>query len=227
MTGIYSDLELVSAKKTYAAHRVIVCLRSSVISKSCDFKDVCAIRDDSGVCRKVEPLAFNFLDDDPQSVDCVVQYFYGLDYKRPDSTFGLNAGAEEIQSGETAEPIDIADSDDSDLLLHVKVYALAEKYDIPPLKELSLSKFEEAVRKYWKSDHFSNAAREAYTSTVQEDEGMRTAVVKTFYAHEELLDKEHMRELLQELPQLTYDLLIHHHKRKERSMNLFGNRTFS
>jgi hypothetical protein len=57
-------------------HRVIVCLRSSVISKSCDFKDACAIRDDSGVCRKVEPLAFNFLDDNPQSVDCVVQYFY-------------------------------------------------------------------------------------------------------------------------------------------------------
>lgn len=148
-----------------------------------------------------------------------------MDYKRPGSTFGPTPGTEDIQSEEAANsPTDITSPDDADLILHVKVYALAEKYDIPLLKALSLNKFEEAVRQYWDSDCLLDAAREAYTSTIQEDQGMRTAVVKTFYTHGELLDKEHVQELLQELPQFTYDLLMHHHELRTSPFQQLTNR---
>ncbi|EEU33340.1 uncharacterized protein NECHADRAFT_55615 [Fusarium vanettenii 77-13-4] len=41
---------------------------------------------------------------------------------------------------------DDAASDDSHLIIHVRVFALAEKYDILPLKVLSLKKFKAIVR---------------------------------------------------------------------------------
>ncbi|KAI1291216.1 hypothetical protein F5Y03DRAFT_403570 [Xylaria venustula] len=49
------------------------------------------------------------------------------------------------------------------------VYALAKKYNIPGLKE---------------------AAKEAYTSTIEADRGLRDVMVTTFHEHPELLDQE-------------------------------------
>jgi hypothetical protein len=58
--GIYSDLELISAKKLYAAHRVIACLRSSFISKFCHFKDACATRDNLRIAGSMNPSPSTF-----------------------------------------------------------------------------------------------------------------------------------------------------------------------
>lgn len=154
--------------------------------------------------------SFDFLDDDPQSVDCVVQYFYRLDYHDPCLAISQTAKIGDIRGEATNLPTDITGPKSPDLVLHVKVYALAEKYDIPPLKALSLEKFQEAVQQEWNSDHFLDAAREAYTSTIQEDEGMRNAVVKVLHTHREpLLDTDTVQEFLQELPSLAYDLLMY------------------
>lgn len=89
--------------------------------------------------------SFNFLDDDPEAVDCIVQYFYTFDYKHrpraPDDAAEAGTALQE-QSGPPAET---PASDASVMVLHVKVYALAEKYSITPLKALALEKFRVAA----------------------------------------------------------------------------------
>ncbi|KAH7110942.1 hypothetical protein EDB81DRAFT_873784 [Dactylonectria macrodidyma] len=208
-TGIYSDLTLISTKRTYAAHRAVVCFRSPVISKSCKHQD--ANRDKSGDCSThTHTNSFNFLDDDPLSVDCIVQFFYRSDYSSTRSALGLNAEIGVVQKDEAPNsPSDNTGPNDSDLVLHVKVYALAEKYDIPPLKALSLEKFEATARQRWRSPYLLGALREAYISTIEEDQGMRTACVKILHTRRELLEEENVRQLLKELPQLTYDQLMY------------------
>jgi hypothetical protein len=106
---------------------------------------------------------------------------------------------------------DDATSDDSHLVTHVKVFTLAERYDIPPLKDLSLKKFEAAARLHWKSNYLVEAAREAYTSTISDVQEMRKAVIKILYMQQELLDEKHIKDLLLEVPQITFDLLMRFH----------------
>ncbi|KAH6977665.1 hypothetical protein EDB80DRAFT_593534, partial [Ilyonectria destructans] len=208
-TGIYSDLTLISTERTYAAHRVVVCFQSPVISKSCKHQD--ANRDKSGDCSTHTPTnSFNFLDDDPLSVDCIVQFFYRSDYNIARSAPGPNAEIGIIQKDEAPNSLSENNgANDSDLVLHVKVYALAEKYDIPVLKALSLGKFKAAALQHWRSPYLLDALRKAYTSTIEEDRGMRTAGVKILHTRRELLEEENVRQLLKELPQLAYDQLMY------------------
>ncbi|KAH6953998.1 hypothetical protein BKA56DRAFT_234957 [Ilyonectria sp. MPI-CAGE-AT-0026] len=206
-TGIYSDLKLISALRTYAAHRAVVCLQSPVISKSCQYQDANLVRSsDCGTHASIN--SFNFQDDDPLSVDCVVQYFYQSDYVTTYSAFGLDVGIGAVHEEKEGVP-DARPDNGFDMVLHVKVYALAEQYDIPLLKALSLKKFEEAAQDHWRSPYLLDALREAYTSTIEEDRGMRAAGVKILHTRRELMDEGNVRELLKELPQLTFDQLMY------------------
>lgn len=64
----------------------------------------------------------------------------------PPSALSRNISTEDIHSDkETDSTTDITNPDHSDLILYVRVYALAEKYDIPPLKALLLEKFEKTA----------------------------------------------------------------------------------
>lgn len=82
-----------------------------------------------------------------------------------------------------------------------------------PLKVLSLKKFEAAVRLRWKSRYLVEAAREAYTSTIADIQDMRKAVVNVLFTQRKLLDEECIRELLREVPEIVYDLLMQFHDR--------------
>jgi len=153
--------------------------------------------------------SFNFLDDDPEAVDCIVQYFYTFDYKHrpraPDDAAEAGTALQE-QSGPPAET---PASDASVMVLHVKVYALAEKYSITPLKALALEKFRVAALDHWDTDSFLVATREAYASTISEDKGMRNAVLKTLHENSRLLDRESVQELLRRVEFLAFDLLMY------------------
>ncbi|RSL38682.1 hypothetical protein CEP54_016394, partial [Fusarium duplospermum] len=213
-SGIYSDLMLVSAEKNYQAHRAVVCLQSEVISKKCDFDTINTswIKPNDFSKDGSTTLSFDFLDDDPRSVDCMVQYFYRSDYEVPRSTSSIDDEAD-VMYKEDADDSDADDaaSDDSHLIIHVRVFALAEKYDIPPLKVLSLKKFKAAIQLYWKSKYLAEAAREAYTSTIADIQDMRKAVVDILFTQRALLDEEYIRGLLREVPDIAFDLLMQFH----------------
>lgn len=76
------------------------------------------------------------------------------------------------------------------------------------LKALAMEKFEKATASDLNKDDFLDAAREAYTSTIDSDRGLRDIVVKVFHAHKlSLLDKEEAVQLLTEVPLLAVHLL--------------------
>ncbi|KAH8755985.1 hypothetical protein F5883DRAFT_686003, partial [Diaporthe sp. PMI_573] len=100
----------------------------------------------------------------------------------------------------------------SDLLLHAKVYALAEKYIIVGLKGLALSKFRTLALQCWDTDDFLDAVSEVYSSTIDADRGLRDVVLEIISAHRGLLDREETKTLLERERLLAYDLIMYYHQ---------------
>lgn len=205
---------LVSTEKTYRAHRAVVCLQSPVISKDCVSNTINTnwIKPNNFGVSYATTISFTFGSDDSRSVDCIIQYFYLSDYDIPRS---IPATGDKPVVVAKDDPSNSATgdttSDDSCLVTHVKVFALAGKYDVPHLRMLSLNKFEAAARLHWKSKYLVEAAREAYTSTVSDMQDMRTAVVKIIYTQQELMDEKHIQDLLMGVPRISYDLNMYFH----------------
>lgn len=93
------------------------------------------------------------------------------------------------------------------LAIHAKIYALGEKYEIRDLKALALQKFAFEAQRHHSTPSFRQGAREAYTSTVDEDRGMRNVVVETVVKNRHLLLDAEFQSVVKETS-LGFDLLI-------------------
>jgi hypothetical protein len=150
------------------------------------------------------------LQDDPQAVDCIIQYFYRQDYQSGYRDPATEDSVAEGMEGTTSPlPLDQNSIDDSYPIFHVRVYALAEFYNVPALKELALEKFNRVIQGNSHPDRFLDGVEEAYKSTIQEDRGLGDAIVNFFYAHQDLMNRERVQEILQKTNSLTYELLMH------------------
>lgn len=189
LTGDYSDMTIASATRNYPVHRAIVCPRSKFLAaKSRHIKEGF-----EGV--------ITLHDNEPLVIDMMIQYLYLLDYKPAhDPSFQL---AESKQNASAP-----------DLLLHTKVYAIADNYAIAGLKALAVVKFKSSAGEAWNIKDFLDAAIEAYSSTVETDRDMRNAVVQMFARRKELLELDEVKNLVRKLDQLAYDLLLHFHNER-------------
>lgn len=95
---------------------------------------------------------------------------------------------------------------ESHLLLHTQVYALAEKYDIPTLKQLAKRKFEMAVACYYDAPELADAIEFVYTSTIDSDRGLRDVVLQLFRNHPQLANTQDVFAVIKETPTLALDL---------------------
>ncbi|KAF5655031.1 polyketide synthase [Fusarium heterosporum] len=144
----YADLTLISCAKQYSAHRVIVCLQSSVITRKLLSQFQSTKQDPScDSCGASPGYYFDFLDDDPQAVDCLIQYFYRQDYRGS----CYSPKVKDAESCDAGHEVSVSlseqdDIDDSYPILHVRVYALAELYGILTLKRLALEKFNKTIQ---------------------------------------------------------------------------------
>lgn len=87
----------------------------------------------------------------------------------------------------------------SPLIFHVKVYSIADKYDVPMLKSLARGKFEKAVKTCWDMDDLPHAITEIYSSTPRTDRGLRELVVETVCKHKDtLMEKQDFQNVLEE-----------------------------
>lgn len=96
--------------------------------------------------------------------------------------------------------------EESHLLTHTRVYALAEKYDIPSLKDLAQSKFEMAMACYYDSSEFADAIEEVYCSTIDTDRGLRDIVLQAFRAHPALATTQDVYAVIKDTPELALEL---------------------
>ncbi|WPH05109.1 Hypothetical protein R9X50_00801000 [Acrodontium crateriforme] len=96
--------------------------------------------------------------------------------------------------------------EDAHILLHTRVYALAEKYDIPSLKEVAKTKFETAMACFFDSPELADAIEEVYCTTIDSDRGLRDIVMEAFKAHPELASTADVYAVIERTPTLAMEL---------------------
>ncbi|KAH6840411.1 hypothetical protein B0T12DRAFT_459647 [Alternaria alternata] len=93
------------------------------------------------------------------------------------------------------------------LLLHAKMYEIADKYDVVGLKDLVIEKFHRACQHFWDSDMFPVAAHHVFSTTPDHDKGLRDIVSATISAHMGLIKKPEVKVLLTEFNGLALGIL--------------------
>jgi speckle-type POZ protein len=95
----------------------------------------------------------------------------------------------------------------SPMIFNIKVYSIADKYDVVALKSRAKEKFEKAAKSCWDMEDFPLAISEVYSSTPATDRGLRDLVVEIVCTHiDALLVKQDFRNLLEETVSFAADV---------------------
>lgn len=100
-----------------------------------------------------------------------------------------------------------ADGDATQLLLHTQMYEIADKYDVSGLKEMAREKFLRACFEYWDDEHFAPAAHYAFSTTPEDDFGLREIISHIISQHMTLLNKPAIEALVANFNGLAFSLL--------------------
>ena len=147
-----------------------------------------------------------------------MNYFYHLDYTPIDSASPDDAASIDEEQAQLADATKVSVEattstwTSASLVIHARVYALAEKYIVKGLKALALQKFKASASRADEEDWVDNflaAAEETYTSTVEADRELRSVVLQAFQQKPRLLDEDRTQTLLKKLSSLTFDLLMY------------------
>lgn len=154
-------------------------------------------------------------DDDPATVERMISYIYTFDYKDEQHQDRESNSCSSVSPGEDVE-ITIGENEDmSDhdgvqpaLASSVRVYAIADKYGMPSLKELAKERFCNWAEGNWTHEDFSDIVREIFQSTPNSDRGLRDVVVRIVATHvDNLTQKDEFRHLLEEIGDLGLGVL--------------------
>ncbi|KAI4666976.1 uncharacterized protein J4E79_001657 [Alternaria viburni] len=236
VTGASSDFTVTCGPDTYKVHKNIVCSRAGFFARALRFGGKEAIEntvdlpeDDPAVIKLLfqwiyegdyEPTADQApADQEPvwPSTECEAKFPHrccngwgscqttvcthhtcGTDCDRDCNSFTCRS----------CEPGAEASEEEKELLIHAKMYEIADKYDIPGLKDLVKVKFRLACKLSWNTLAFGNAAHYAFSTTPDDDKGLRDIVTDTIAAHmKALLKLPEIGALLIEFNGLAYDLL--------------------
>ena len=160
-------------------------------------------------------------DDDPQTIKRMLFYLYNLDY--PDHGVP-DIQAEHVATGRSSPPhlrhktpttieevtdrsanLELSESatttHDPRMMNNVLVYAVAEKYDIPDLKDLAKTKFQNLAWSKWPHDHFYALAEAVFSTTPDTDMGLRQIVLDLCEQHfQDILKNKEFRVGFLEIP---------------------------
>jgi hypothetical protein len=102
----------------------------------------------------------------------------------------------------------ILDGGSEQLLTHSKMYTIGDKYDVPGLKELAKGKFQSVYVRFSESEDFVVAAEHAFSTTMDDDEGLRKIVRDILMARKGMLVRPNVKAFLVKEPDLMYEILI-------------------
>lgn len=133
-------------------------------------------------------------DEDPAILNLVFTYLYGLDYEDCGHEFATLSATEQANSEgslylspeRASSKTALCTSPTTMSLLNTKVYATADKLDIPMLKILAKEKFQNHT-KHWPIPAFAKIVREVLVSTPRSDMGLRSVLGGLFLEHMEEL----------------------------------------
>lgn len=96
----------------------------------------------------------------------------------------------------------------SPMVFNVRVYSIADKYDVQALKKQAKRKFENTVQNCWDMDDIPDAVAQVYASTLTSDRGLREVVSAVAGKNiSRLLSKQKFRDVLQETTGFASDLV--------------------
>jgi speckle-type POZ protein len=131
--------------------------------------------------------AISLCDDDSSTVEAMIHHMYGFDYN---------------SSGNESRRV-------SPMLFNVKVYHIADKYDVPELKKAAKEKFETTVKACWQMDDFPVAISEVYKGTLETDRGLRDPIVTMSTEHiDQLQEDDGFRRVLESTARFAADLAL-------------------
>ena len=179
------------------------------------------------MCQEVHSGRIELQEDDPDSVERMISYMYTFDYKdekyrHSESTISSTSSndemAETMDDERQIPPEAVADTQEDststrgeDQPTHfssARVYALAEKYDISPWKELARQKFCNWAENNWACEDFSAIAREVFESTPKDDRGLRDVVIQLVAKHADIfIQKDGLRQLIEDIGDLGLGVL--------------------
>ncbi|KAL8938269.1 MAG: hypothetical protein Q9216_003986 [Gyalolechia sp. 2 TL-2023] len=204
-SGKYSDLVIICRDHTFHAHRVVLCTASSFFAKACDgdFREAQTATidlsdDDPKPLERMLKYLYtdNYDENDQSSVqtvdgtqdaeksvdgDLIRQLALNGDMdsaidtvvRPPLSTTWTDIDSDNEYFGDCKFPVKV-----SAVWNNVQVYALADKYDVQPLKALAAKRFENGVTGDWETDDILTMMTEVYNTTPITDRGLRENMLK-------------------------------------------------
>jgi hypothetical protein len=151
----------------------------------------------------------------------MISYVYTHDYRDEEHPRPSRDQHQDISGREVDQPA---------LLSSVLVYAIADKYDIQPLKELAKNRFETSAEKNWAHKDFSDTVKEIFESTPKSDRGLRDIAIRIIASHADMLiQKDEFRQLIEEVGDLglnTLCLLLEKHSKEKADLQQLYDNTF-
>jgi len=142
----------------------------------------------------------NLPDDEVEVVELMIQFLYAGDFtikiigstgvvppKEAEATRDVETQAaveaEEIERENNRGNIENAQNETAQatsksLVTVVKVYIIADKYDIPALKKLSTSKYKDLLPLGWNSEAFCQSLKQLFDETMEDDRMLKDVVIE-------------------------------------------------
>lgn len=107
----------------------------------------------------------------------------------------------------TTPPLPQLNGTAEQLVVHAKMYEIGDKYDVVGLKDLAKEKFSRGCKHFRKTPSFALAANHAFSTTVEDDKGLRDIVSATISEHIELVNDPGVSVLMSQFNGLVLGVL--------------------
>lgn len=130
--------------------------------------------------------------EDKSAVKLMVHYFYHHNYPSKLPTYDNHARLtpENVVKGVMVD--------------HAKMYAMAEKYQVPGLKTVALHKYQECLQETCAG--YGTSIVIAFMSTPDTDQELRNEIVDSLSVHDWMVMDETLEKTVKEIPELVYAL---------------------
>ncbi|KAK5701414.1 hypothetical protein LTR17_022607 [Elasticomyces elasticus] len=161
---LHADLTIRCMSREWHVHKIMLCAQSPFFAKVCE-----------GRFREATENVITLRDDDPDVVAAMLGYLYSFEYAAICDGDALD---EELVGGAIGA---------SELVFHVHVHIIADKYDLPRLTKLATTKFAAAAKTAWSSPSFAEAAVLIFTDSTAISKELRESVISTVNTHTRFL----------------------------------------
>ena len=149
---------------------------------------------------RIEDFKWDSDADDPKFIEIMIHYFYHTDYLEVETAKVKGQNRRE----ENFERTYVLDT--GILIDHASMYAIGDKYDVPGLRDLALTKYREAYKHT--SAGLANSMIVAWTSTIDSDMGLRNVIINILNNDTvRLMSKPSINQNVRDLPLLSHALL--------------------